>query len=428
MRQGFQKNYLLALLTAIFAVNYADRLVFGVVLQDIKVDLDLSDTQLGLLTGIAFALFYALMGIPIARWADRGNRVSIIAICTALWSAAVALCGAAGNFLQLLLIRVGVAVGEAGCYAPSLSLISDHFARAERPRAVARYMLGAPLALMVGYFAAGWLNELYGWRVTFVVFGLPGLILGPLAWFTLQEPRCLKAAAETSATLDRAPPISPTLQPSLKQVFAALWTNTAFRHLFCCFTVWGFFAQGILQWQPAFFVRSHGLATGELGTWFAVAHGVGGLLGTYLGGEWAARYATHNERLQLTAIAIVYALLGLLAAGVYMAAHHYLAFGVLALAAMAGGAANGPLFATVQTLVPPRMRAVSVALIYFFTNLIGLGLGPLAVGVLSDALRPALAEESLRYALLVFCPGYLWCAWHLWQASRTVAHDLAAAQ
>src|SRR5688500_7120279 len=151
-----QRNYLLALLTTILAFNYVDRLALGLLLEDIKADLALTDTQLGFLTGIAFALFYAVMGVPIARWADRGNRVTITALTTALWSVAVALSGMAGSFVQMMLIRVAVAVGEAGCQPPALSLLSDHFTRAERPRAISRYLLGWPLALLVGNVAAGW--------------------------------------------------------------------------------------------------------------------------------------------------------------------------------------------------------------------------------------------------------------------------------
>jgi MFS transporter, Spinster family, sphingosine-1-phosphate transporter len=417
-----RKNYLLALLTVILAFNYVDRLALGVLLQDIKIDLDLTDTQLGFLTGIAFALFYATMGIPIARWADRGNRVTIISLTAALWSVAVALCGAAANFVQLMLIRVGVAVGEAGCYPPALSLISDHFTRAERPRAVARYMLGVPLALVIGYFVAGWLNEFYGWRVTFLIIGLPGVVLAALAAFTLKEPRRLKNKTGETSPRAAAP------EPSLKEVLVTLWGNVAFRNLLFCFSVWGFFGYGIMQWQPAFFVRSHHLATGELGTWLAMVGGVGGLLGTWLGGELASRYAANNERLQLLAIAAVYVSTVVVTAGAYLASHYYTAFVLLAITTITGAATNGPLFAATQTLVPPRMRAMSIAILYFFCNLVGMGLGPLAVGALSDALRPWLGEESLRYALLAMCPGYFWCAWHLWKASKTVARDLAAAQ
>src|SRR5688500_3715382 len=180
MTESRYKQYLLAVLLVVLASNYVDRLALGLLLQDIKVDLSLSDTQLGLLSGIAFALFYSVMGIPIARWADCGNRVTIITLTTALWSAAVALCGLAGSFGQLMLIRIGVAVGEAGCIPPAHSLIADYFTRAERPRAVSIYMLGASFAVVIGYFGAGWLNEFYGWRVTFMLLGLPGLVLAAL--------------------------------------------------------------------------------------------------------------------------------------------------------------------------------------------------------------------------------------------------------
>jgi MFS family permease len=357
------------------------------------------------------------MGIPIARWADRGNRVTIISLTAALWSVAVALCGMAGSFVQLLLIRIAVGVGEAGCKPPALSLISDHFSRAERPRAVARYELGWPLALTVGYFVAGWTNQLFGWRATFVALGLPGLALAALAGLTLKEPR--RATADVVPDHDLSP-ASSTHQPSLKDVFATLWASASYRHLVLGMALTSFFTCGMLQWQPAFFMRSHGLGSGELGIWLAAVYGVAALPGTYLGGELASRYAPSNERLQLIAVAI-----GVLTAGVYLAPHYQVGFGLYALAVFGGGMGSGPIFAATQTLVPPRMRAMSVALVLFFSNLIGLGLGPLAVGALSDALRPLLGEESLRYALVAFCPGYLWAAWHLWRASRTVARDVA---
>src|SRR5258708_1391950 len=193
------KKYLLAVLLVILAFNYTDRCALGIVLQDIKGDLKLSDTQLGLLSGIAFALFYSVMGIPIARWADRGNRVSIIAITCALWSAMVVLSGVAAGFTQLLVIRIGVAVGEAGCIPPAHSLIADYFTRGERPRAFSIYMLGGSLSAAFGYFGAGWLNQFYGWRITFMLIGLPGLVLAALAWFTLREPRREKQASQVSA-------------------------------------------------------------------------------------------------------------------------------------------------------------------------------------------------------------------------------------
>jgi MFS family permease len=417
-KEGAYRNYLLAVLMLILASNYMDRFALGLALQDIKVEFRLSDTQLGFLTGLSFALFYSVMGVPIARWADRGNRVMIISITTALWSAAVALCGVAGNFTQLLLIRIGVAVGEAGCLPPAHSLIADHFNRAERPRAVARYMLGVPLSVVLGFFVAGWLNEFFGWRVMFLVLGLPGVALGLLAWFTLKEPRRERPHPASAAP---SPP-----QPSLKEVFTTLWANTTFRHLLICFSVASFFGQGIAQWKPAFFIRTYGLQSGELGTWLTVIYGVGSFLGTWLGGELASRYAANDERRQLGMLAALYASFAVISACIYLSPNAYVAFVFLTLSIIAYNMGNGPLFATIQTLIPDRMRAMSIAVIYLFANLIGMGLGPLAAGVISDALQPRLGEESLRYALVVLSPGYFWAAWHLWRGSRTVTRDLRA--
>lgn len=421
MKHAAYRQYLLAVLLVILASNYVDRLALGLLLQDIKLDLSLSDTQLGLLTGIAFALFYAVMGIPIARWADRGNRVAIISLTAALWGAAVTLCAAATSFLQLLLIRVVIGIGEAGCKPPAMSLISDYFDRAERPRAVARYMLGYPLALVIGNVAAGWLNEFYGWRTTFVILGLPGVALGLLAYITLREPRFQNGmSAESIGGGELLAGDASGPQPTLREVFRTLWGSVSFRHLLFCFSLTSFFANGITLWLPAFFVRSHGLETGELGTWLAAAYGLGGLAGTFLGGELASRLAGNNERLQLTGIAVLYALLAILKACVYIAPNYYAAFLVFTVTVVGGAMGNGPIYAATQTLVPVSMRAMSIALILFSSNLIGVGFGPLAAGALSDALRPEFGEESLRYALLVLCPGYLWAAWHAYRASRAL--------
>jgi MFS transporter, Spinster family, sphingosine-1-phosphate transporter len=424
MQPANYKKYLLVTLMIILAFNYVDRLALGIVLQDIKKDLALTDTQLGLLTGMAFAFFYATMGIPIARWADRGNRITIITLTTALWSIAVALCGAVTTFVQLVAVRIAASVGEAGCVPPAHSLLADYFTREERPRAVAIYMLGGPLALMIGYFTAGWLNELYGWKATFVIFGLPGIGLALLAKLTLREPR-LSQQSDDHATgaLSAGQPA----EPSVRQVCVALWKNPAFMHLLCCFSVWGFFGSGILQWLPAFFVRSHGLQTGELGTWLAVIYGLGGGLGTYLGGVWASRYAG-DERRQLVLCAGGFMLCAIFYVCTYAVRDTHLAFVLLTLGSFGIYLAQGPVLATMQTLVAPRMRAMAIALVYMFANLIGTGLGPLATGALSDALQPSLHEESLRGALLLVSPGFLWAAWHLLRASKTVARDIETVQ
>ena len=409
---------LLAILTAILTFNYVDRLALGLMLQEIKLDLSLSDTELGLLTGLAFALFYSFMGIPLARWADRGNRIAIITLTATIWSVMVALCGVATSFAQLLVIRVGVAVGEAGCIPPAHSLIAEYFDRSERPRAMARYMLGGPLSCVIGYFVAGWLNERLGWRITFIILGAPGLLLAAVAWFSLDEPR---QSARIAGALEKE---APRAQPGLKEVCLSLWPNRAFRHIAVALSLLSFFNLGAGSWQPTFFIRSFGLQSGELGLWLTVLFGLGGLLGTYLGGEWAGRYAGKDEPRQLKVAAVALGVSGLILPLVYLSAHSVASLSYLGVAVVMQAMTGGPLFATVQTLVPRHLRAMSVAVIYLFSNLIGMGLGPLAVGALSDAFQPWFAEESLRYSLLCMCPGLVWVAWHLWRASRTVVTEV----
>lgn len=430
MNAPVRRNYLLGVLLVILAANYMDQLTLGLVLQNIKGDLHLSDMQLGVVSGIAFALFYSIAGIPIARWADRGNRVTVIAVTGLLWSVLVAVCSVTRTFWQLIAVRVGVAVGEAGCIPPAHSLIADYFKREERPRAVGIYLLGNSVSIVVGYFLSGWINEWYGWRAAFAVLGLLGIGPAILAWCTLQDPRY----TGTQRVAAQAEPGLATPEPTrgdpatLREVWATLWSNRSFRHLLACFSVVYFFGTGISQWQPAFFIRQFGLQTGPLGTWLAVIYGGGGLIGTYLGGALASRFAAGNESLQLSVMAITYCLYGVLSTCVYLSSTLTAAFCFLAVGTILGAMTSGPLFATLQTLIPARMRALSIALVYLFANFIGLGLGPLAAGALSDLLHPHFGPESLRYALLTLCPGYLWVAWHLRRASRTVGQDLSAVE
>jgi len=223
--------------------------------------------------------------------------------------------------------------------------------------------------------------------------------------------------------VESVPP--PIKGAKLKEVWATLKANRTFVHLLFGFSVASFFANGIANWQPAFFYRTYGLSTGELGTWFAVVYGLGGMAGVYLGGEWASRRAAHNERLQLRAMAAMYCVFGAISALIYLSPNPYIAFALMGLAFIGGATIWGPLFATIQTLVPEHMRATAIAIVYLFANLIGMGFGPLVSGALSDMLRPWVGEESLRYALLILSPGYFWAGWHLWLGSQTVSEDLA---
>lgn len=408
----------------VLTFNYVDRVALSIVLQEIKLDLHLTDMQLGFLSGIAFAFFYAVMGIPIARWADRGNRVTIIAVTTGLWSLMVALTGRVAGFVQLFAVRIGVGIGEAGCVPPANSLIPEYFCSAERPRAMGFYLLGGSLSLIIGYLAAGWLNQLLGWRDMFMVIALPGVVLVVLSALTLREPRRRLGGGTLRRECGQNAQTGGRSDPSLTQVVSTLWRNLTFRELLIVFCVIYFFGYGLLQWIPAFFIRSYDYRTGVLGTWLAMTYGLGGLIGTYLGGSLASRYAADREALQFRAVAFAFCALAVIWMGVFLSHNAHVDFALLGIGVLGGATVNGPIFAAVQTLVPDDMRAMAIAVIYFFANLIGMGLGPLAAGALSEALRPYFGQQSLRYALLLLCPGYIWAAWHLWRASATVEADM----
>jgi MFS family permease len=430
--ESIYRTYLLCVLLVILAFNNVDGIALGLFLQNIKGEFSLSDTQLGFLTGTSFAIFWAIAGVPIARWADRGNRVTVITLTTVLWAAAVMICGMAANFAQLLLIRVAVAVGEAGCMPVGNSLLADYFSREERPRAIARYLLGTPLSLLVGYLLAGWLNQYYGWRTAFMILGAPGLLLALLARFTIKEPRLEKTRQDvgfglqdSGSTQSHAESALPD-RSGLKAVARKLFLNKTYLQLVLAFSVVLSFDFARVQWLPAFFIRQYGMSTGELGTWLTIVYGLGGLFALYCGGELASRYAANNERLQLRVATVAYTCAGIVWTGVYLTPNRNVAFALLALNTMLSALCTGPLLSIIQTLVPSRLHAQSIAILFLFSRLIGLGLGPLVVGISSDAIRSWAGQDSLRYVLMLLCPGNLWAAWHLWRASRTVTRDIAA--
>jgi MFS transporter, Spinster family, sphingosine-1-phosphate transporter len=416
------RNYLLTSLVVLYAFNSVDSVAIGLALQSIKLDLRLTDTQLGLLTGIAFTLFYAGFGLPMGRWADRGNRIAVLSVTRLLWAVFVILTGRATSFLELLVIRAGTAVGESGCLPPAYSLISDYFSREERPRALGFFYLGLPFASIIGYVAAGWLLQAYGWRVMFTIIGLPGILLALVTRLTLREPRKQRSPVRLSE-----PPIAQPMdtEPSFRQGLRALFRNATYRNVLLALVVSYFFTCNA-QWQLTYFVREYGLKSGILGTWFAIIYGIPALFGTLAGGIIASRWAGGNERSQLLGVAALYCCAGVVLTTVYLTRDYHVAFALLGLAATLFALLTAPLFAALQTVVPSTLRAVSVMIVFFFANLIGLGLGPLFVGATSDLLRPVLGIESLRYALLATGPWVFFSGWFVWRASRSVVSDIEA--
>ena len=319
--------------------------------------------------------------------------------------------GVVGSFAQLLLVRIGVAVGESGCVPTAQSLIADYFHRAERPRAMAIYWMCGPVAVIIGYFGGGWLVEHVGWRVTFMLIGVLGILLALLVKFTIREPR-KKSNNHT------------VYQPPLKSVIVTLWRQRTYRSIVMAFSAMYFFGMGLGQWLPTFFIRSYDMNAGELGLWFAFVWGGCSLIGTYLGGYLATRYALHKEALQMRVTALLVCVGGLLYMMIFLSSNRYDSLAYMAIVGILHSMGNGVIFSSIQSLVTDHMRSVSLAFIFLMANLIGFGLGPFTAGILSDFLAPRFERESLRYALAALSPGYIWAGSYYWKAASTINEDI----
>jgi MFS family permease len=413
------RNYVLGVLFVTYILNTVDRSpVLGVSLQFIKEEFGATDTQLGLLTGIAFALFYATMGIPIAAWADRGNRRNVLAIAVAFWSGMTALCGAAVNFVMLFFTRVGTAVGEAGGSPPSHSLISDYFPKSERARAFAIFALGVPFGTALGNYIAGQSIQAFGWRTTFMLVGLPGLAVALLVRLTVREPpRGLSDNVSTAAR--RAEP------PGMLYALGVLWRVASFRHLCLAAALHSVVWYASSAFNAAFLIRSHGFIASEVGNWLAIFSAVGGF-GTFLGGVAADRLSTaRNDKRWYTWVPGIATLVMVpFQFGAYLSNDLRIAFPCFGVMMFLAAVFFGPSFAMTQALAPLKMRSVATSLLLFVQTLIGYGLGPLMAGRISDWLAPSYGDEALRYALVVVGLVNIWAAGHYMWSARTLRTDL----
>jgi predicted MFS family arabinose efflux permease len=413
------RYYALGLLTVVYTFNFVDRQLLAILQESIKADLLLSDSQLGLLTGFAFAVFYVLAGIPIARWADRSNRKNIIALAIGCWSFMTAISGLAQNYTQLLLARIGVGVGEAGGSPPAHSIISDIFPPENRASALAFYCTGINIGVLVGFLFGGWLNEVFSWRVAFFVVGAPGLIIALIVGFTLREP--IRGFSENKST-----PTGP--QVSYGVVFSTLWNRRSFRHIAAGAALNAFATYSTSSWIASFMIRSHGLSTGEIGTWLAAIMGLGGAFGVFFGGYIAERLALKDVRwyVWLPSLTGVVCIPFLVAT--YLVSDPYHSFYLQIIPGILFNVYIGNALAMTHGLVGLRMRALSSAILFFILNIIGLGLGPWLVGVLSDALAPTFGIESLRYAMVFLIPPVMcWSALHFYLGANSLASDLERA-
>ena len=412
------RYYALGLLTVVYTFNFVDRQLLSILQESIKADLLLSDQQLGLLTGFAFALFYTVAGIPIARYADRNNRRNVVAIAIALWSFMTAISGLVQNYLQLLLARIGVGVGEAGGSPPAHSMISDIFPPERRASALAFYSMGINFGILFGFLAGGWLNEFFDWRVAFFVVGAPGIVVALFVRYTLREP--IRGLME-----DRQDVATDTPFP---EVLKLLWSRLSFRHLAIGGALNAFAGYSSSNWTASFMIRSHDMSTGELGTWLALIMGVGGALGVFWGSYIAERLAKFDVRWYMWMPTITGMICVPFMIATYVVEGAYTALIVSIVPGILFNVYLGNSLAMTHALVGLRMRAVASAILFFLINLIGMGLGPWGVGLLSDMLSAELGNESLRYAMLYLLPAAMgWSAVHFLLASRTLQKDLEAA-
>jgi MFS family permease len=416
----FYRSYVLLVLVLVYTFNFIDRQIVGILAVPIKTELHLSDSQLGLMGGLAFALFYTFLGIPIARLADRVSRTGIMTAALALWSLMTAVCGMTHSFAQLFMARLGVGVGEAGGVAPAYSLICDYFPPRERARALSAYSFGIPLGSAAGIVLGGFITSLMSWRMAFFIVGLAGLLLTPLLKLTVREPA--RGALDLAPDRTAAPP-QVHAAPSLLDVIAVLARKGSFWGLSLGAASASMMGYGLFFWMPSFAVRSFHMTLLQASLIYGALVLVGGMFGIWFGGVLADKYGDKRKAYYaLIPAAAFVTTVPFYVAGV-LSTTLWISFIVLLVPTALGLVWLGPVLAAVQHLVPASMRATASALFLFINNLIGIGLGTTLIGVVSDSMRVRFGAESLRYAILAGTGFYLIAATLLFLASRKLDED-----
>lgn len=412
--------WILFVLTLVYGLNVVDRYLLGILLPEIKAEMVLPDWSLGLLTGFAFALFYATLGLPIARMADKRPRKNIIAACLGLFSFATAACGLATNLIGLFFARAAVGIGEAGTGPASYSIISDLFSKTKRSTAMAIYAVGGNLGILIGFALGGYLAAQYSWRIAFFAIGLPGLLVAVLAFLTIKEPaRGMSDGLKNSAHQD----------DNYIETLKFLFSQRSYVWIVVGTILVQFLGTAVINWLPSMLDRTHGLPLDEVGLKLGLAIAIVGSVGTLLlGGLLADWLSRRDMRWSLWILVIGELLLIPGYALVLLAPTGDLAIAAFIFPALLATFFIGPVLSLSQTLAPPHMRATSGAVLMFLISLIGAGFGPVAIGLLSDLLRPAYGEDSLRAALwLAPCAAVLAAAAYA-LATRTLVSDISRAE
>ncbi len=410
-------HYTLSLLTIIYALNYLDRNIFSIVLQSIKEELILSDTALGLLGGLVFAAFYATLGIPIAWLADRYSRRNIITIGLSVWSLMTVLTGMVTSLWQLAATRFLMGAGEACGNPPANSMVADLYEKEKRGTAVSILVSGSTIGIFLGYLVGGWLNEFYGWRTVYFIAGVPGLMVAILFWLTVREP-ARGSTDQGSQALSAG---------SFRETILFFLQSKTYLFVVIGGCMMAVHIMGNAIWYPAFMERVHGLRSGEIGTYLAVARGPVGIVGIFLGGWLADRLGRRDERWRVWVPALGCLLVvpgemlflfsdtlwlsvsGMIVAAFFMALH------------------TGPIYAIVLAVARVRMRATATAIFLFCANMVGQTLGPLGIGYVNDLLQPSLQGQAIRYSLLLGPASAVLACILIWMGSRYVVQDIQKA-
>jgi predicted MFS family arabinose efflux permease len=403
---------LLLVLGVVSLFNSMDRIMFSVLMEPIRLDLGLSDTAMGLLSGLAFTAFFAVFGIPLARLADRGNRVMLLSAVVAVWSVMTAFSGAAQNFVQLFFTRAGVGIGESGCWPISHSLLADHFPPDRRAFALGVFQAGGGVGVLLGLLLTGLIADEIGWRWTFLIVGLPGLLLAWLVRISLTEPR-LDSPAD----------------PSDPDIVSATWASIrgllqlkTFRQILAAyvFTSAGLF--GMVQWLPAFLIRSHEMSLSQIGLWYGPVFGIGAVLGLLTGAILAPHWVARDRRWEFWWSALAYLVSVPLFVGLLLVAQAGWALALLFIAIFISTSGQGPLMAGIQRVAGSQARAMAIALA-LAAGVTGQTLGPFLVGWCSDAWQVPFGPDSLRFAMMVPLALLAWGVLHLYLAAGSLQED-----
>jgi len=400
----------------VLTFSLIDRNILSILLVDIKEEFQASDTAMGFLTGLAFAVTNAVAGIPLARFADRASRTLLITLGLAAWSALTALQGMAQSFVVLAAARIGVGIGEAATGPASHSLISDLFSPQRRATAISVYTMGGHFGILVGMVAGGWLNDQFGWRIALVTLGLPGLVVAALFWLTMREP----ARGQSEARIADAE------QEPLGTVLLYLWSKPTYRHLMLAgpLFVSAFYALSI--WGPAFLIRVHGLTASEVGVRLGPILGIGGAAGTLLGGYLCDRLSQRSPRWYVLVPGINGLLMLPFLVGFLTVGETDLALLCLAPMVVLAATFIGPLYAVALGLAKLRMRAMSSATLHLAVSTFAAGIIPQVIGILNDLLSSRFGDEAVRASLFLLVVTNIWGAGHAFMASRTLEQDFAA--